>query len=89
MEYIGYIAAFLATISFLPQVILTIRTRDTHSLSLTMYMVFVSGTICWLVHGVVLGSIPIIIVNLITVFLSGVVLTLKVLEVTGHVKPSA
>ncbi|MDD1618305.1 MAG: glutathione synthetase, partial [Methylococcaceae bacterium] len=36
-EMIGYLAATLTTASFLPQAILTIRTKDTESLSLSMY----------------------------------------------------
>ena len=34
MEYIGYIAAVLTTVSFLPQVIHTIRVKDTTGISL-------------------------------------------------------
>ncbi|MGZ8144685.1 MAG: SemiSWEET family sugar transporter, partial [Methylosarcina sp.] len=39
-EIIGYIAAILTTASFLPQAILTIKTKDTDSLSLSMYATF-------------------------------------------------
>ena len=87
MEYIGYIAAFLTTVSFLPQVILTIRTKDTRSLSVTMYVVFVSGTICWFIYGIMLGSIPMIIANSITVLLSSMVLFIKIQEVVKHANP--
>ncbi|MCG3734500.1 PQ-loop domain-containing transporter [Vibrio cincinnatiensis] len=41
MEYvsaIGYLAACLTTLSFLPQAIRVIKTRDTESISLAMYI---------------------------------------------------
>ena len=51
METLGYIAAFCTTSSFLPQAILTIRTKDTESLSLGMYSLFTTGVILWLIYG--------------------------------------
>ena len=37
-ETIGYAAAFLTTVAFLPQALHTIRTRDTKGISLGMYV---------------------------------------------------
>jgi MtN3 and saliva related transmembrane protein len=85
MEYIGYIATILTTVSFLPQVIHTIRVKDTTSVSLSIYSLFVVGSICWLAYGIVLGSIPIILANGITVILSGVIFGIKLKNVvTGN-----
>jgi len=81
MEYIGYIAAVLTTVSFLPQVIHTIRVKDTTGISLTMYSLLIVGTICWLSYGVVLGSIPIIVANGITFALSSVIFIIKLKNV--------
>lgn len=81
MEYIGYIAAILTTASFLPQVIHTIRVKDTTSISLSMYTLFFVGTICWLAYGIELGSLPIIIANGITMTLSGVIFAIKLKNV--------
>lgn len=78
MEWIGYLAAALTTVSFLPQVVHTIRMRDTRAISLGMYILFVMGTALWLAYGVVLRSIPMILANTITVLFSGIVLVLKV-----------
>ena len=44
-EMIGYVAGILTTTSFLPQAIMTLKTRDTESLSLGMYSIFTSGTV--------------------------------------------
>ena len=40
MEYLGLLAACLTTTSFLPQVLLVIKTKDTKSISLKMYILF-------------------------------------------------
>ena len=80
MDYIGYIAASLTTISFLPQVILTLKTKNTQSISLSMYIIFVAGTSCWLAYGILLQSTPMVLANLVTVLLSSIVLFLKILE---------
>jgi MtN3 and saliva related transmembrane protein len=76
-EFIGYIAAFLTTLSFLPQVIKTLKTRDTSGISLLMYSMFVFGVALWLIYGMLIGNRVIVIANSITFFLSGTVLFVK------------
>jgi len=76
-ELIGYIAAFLTTLSFLPQVIKTLKTRDTSGISLLMYSMFVLGVALWLIYGILIGNRVIVIANSITFFLSGTVLFVK------------
>ncbi len=76
----GSIAATLTTISFVPQVIKTIKTKDTKGISLLMYSVFVIGIIMWLIYGIMLKEAPMIIANAITLALSGTVLTLKIVH---------
>ena len=71
---IGNIAASLTTISFLPQAIKTIKTKDTGGLSLPMYFMFVSGVSLWLIYGMMNKQMPIIIGNLVTLLLAGIIL---------------
>ena len=66
----GSIAATLTTISFLPQSIKTIKTKNTQGISIWMYLLFNIGIIAWLIYGVILKEIPIIIANSITVMLT-------------------
>ncbi len=77
-EIIGYFAAFLTTISFLPQVIKTIKTRDTKGVSLFMYSLFVAGVFLWLIYGILLENIVITSANLVTLVLAGGVLAIKI-----------
>ncbi|TBR14525.1 MAG: hypothetical protein EPO46_00490 [Lysobacter sp.] len=76
-EWIGYVGATLTTLSFLPQAIKTIRTRDTRGISLGMYAVFTVGVAFWFGYGLVLGSWPMIASNIVTLGLSATILVLK------------
>ncbi len=80
---LGYPAAFLTTIAFVPQAWQSWRTRDLSGISLPMYALFTLGVALWLGYGVVIGSLPVIAGNGITLVLASVVLWLKVLEVRG------
>jgi MtN3 and saliva related transmembrane protein len=73
-EIIGYIAAFLTTYSFLPQVIKIYKTNNTEGISIKMYCIFVAGILSWLMYGIMLQQYPTIIANAITLVLSGFIL---------------
>lgn len=64
--YIGYAAAFLTTVAYLPQALKTIRTRNTDGLSLIMYLCMVAGVFCWLIYGIALGDVALIAANALT-----------------------
>lgn len=76
-DLIGYAAATLTTASFLPQAILTWRTRSARGVSLGMYVVFVSGVTLWLVYGLCLGAVPVIVANATTLALALFILAMK------------
>jgi MtN3 and saliva related transmembrane protein len=81
LDIVGYIAASLTTFAFVPQVIQAIRTRDLRDVSLAMYVTFWLGIALWLVYGIMLSAWPIIIANVLTLVLSGVVLVMKLRQV--------
>ena len=76
-DLVGYAAAILTTLAFIPQALKSWRSRDLSGVSLTMYSLFTAGVALWLVYGVLLGSWPIIAANTITLVLAAVVLMLK------------
>ena len=86
IEMVGYIAAFCTTASFLPQAILTIRTGDTDSLSLSMYSLFTIGVVFWLIYGLDKQDYAIIWANLITLILSATILSFKIYSVIIKMK---
>jgi MtN3 and saliva related transmembrane protein len=77
IDIIGYFAATLTTLSFLPQAMLTLRTRDTESLSLSMYSAFTLGVFFWLVYGIHTKNNVIIFANCITFVLASLILGFK------------
>jgi MtN3 and saliva related transmembrane protein len=80
-DLLGYIAAFLTTTSFLPQVIRTLRTGDTRSISFAMYLMLVAGVAAWLAYGLLLGALPIVLANGMTLLLSSIILAMKWREI--------
>jgi MtN3 and saliva related transmembrane protein len=76
-EFIGYLAAFLTTLSFVPQAWHTFTTRDVSGVSLGMYATFTAGVAFWLIYGVLLQAWPIVIANAITLTLSAGILIMK------------
>ena len=78
-DTVGYLAALLTTSSFVPQAVLTLRTRDVSGISLTMYGAFTLGVALWLLYGIVLGEWPIIAANAVTLALATTILVTKLL----------
>lgn len=74
---IGYIAAVLTTAAYLPQAWKTIRTRDTRALSAGTFSLLVTGTLFWLLYGILLSDPALIAANAITAVLSGTILVIK------------
>ena len=77
-DLIGYPAAFLTTIAFVPQAWKSWRTRDLSGISLPMYALFTFGVALWLFYGLLIGSLPVIAANAVTLLLAALVLWLKV-----------
>ncbi len=77
LDFIGYAAALLTTASFVPQALLTFRTRDVSGISLAMYSVLTLGTGLWLAYGLVIGAWPVVLANVVTVSLATTILMMK------------
>ncbi|HEY6134138.1 MAG TPA: SemiSWEET transporter [Rubrivivax sp.] len=76
-DLIGYAAATLTTASFVPQALLTLRTRNVSGISLGMYSAFTLGTGLWLLYGLQLREWPIVVANALTLGLASVILVTK------------
>lgn len=74
---VGYVAGALTTLSFVPQVVKAWKMRETRDLSLAMLVLFAVGVILWTLYGFWVGSVPIIVANIITFTLILVLLGLK------------
>ncbi len=79
----GLVAAFCTTLSFVPQAVKTIRTNDTASISLVMYLLFTFGTLMWLIYGLLSRNMPVILANAVTLLLASVILYFKIRHQTA------
>jgi MtN3 and saliva related transmembrane protein len=81
LETIGYIAATLTTISFLPQAYKVYKTKDTSSISLGMFSLLNVGLFLWLIYGISKNIPPVIISNAITLVVAMYIWFVKLKEV--------
>jgi MtN3 and saliva related transmembrane protein len=76
IEGIGLLAAVLTTYSFLPQVYKTWKTKDVSAFSITTFILFFIGIVCWLIYGIYKESLSMILANSITMVSSFLILIL-------------
>lgn len=76
-DVIGLAAACLTTLAFVPQAVRAIRTRQTKDISLLTYVMFVIGIVLWLTYGVLIGDLPLILANAVTLTLASAILVTK------------
>lgn len=74
---LGTAAGTLSTASFVPQVLKAWREGNTEAISKRMYLVSVSAFVLWTAYGFLLGSVPLIVFNALSLILSGSILVLK------------
>jgi MtN3 and saliva related transmembrane protein len=75
---LGMMAGACTTISFLPQLIKTWKTKSTHDISIGMYVTLSIGLLLWALYGISIHSLPVIITNVVTLVLACTVLVLKI-----------
>ena len=92
---LGTVAGILSTSSFVPQVIKAYREGNTEAISKKMYIVTVSAFTLWTAYGFLVGSMPLIVFNALSLVLSGTILVLKLRnrlpartgQGTEHIRP--
>lgn len=75
---LGLFAGTLTTIAFLPQMFQTWKTKSAKDVSFVMLITFMCGLFLWLIYGIILGAIPIIMANGVTLFFNFIILWLKI-----------
>jgi MtN3 and saliva related transmembrane protein len=78
VEAVGYAAATLTTIAFVPQAVKALKDRATRSLSLGMYLIFTCGVLLWAVYGAYRRDWAIVTANVVTSLLSIAILVTKI-----------
>ncbi|MCY7316565.1 MAG: SemiSWEET transporter [Rubrivivax sp.] len=80
-DWVGYAAAVLTTGSFVPQALLTLRTRDVSGISRDMYSAFTAGVALWLAYGVLTAQWPIVVANAVTLGLAVTILAILAIKI--------
>ena len=76
-EYLGYTAALLGALSFLPQLVKVWRFRSVKDISLAMYIIYTTSVILWLAYGIIIKSTPLITAEVLTLILVSAILIMK------------
>jgi MtN3 and saliva related transmembrane protein len=78
VEEIGFVAAFLTTVAFVPQLLRVLKLKSAREISLGTFLMYSLGVFLWLVYGLYIGSKPVIASNATALVLSLAILALKV-----------
>lgn len=77
IDVVGHIGSALSSITFMPQVYQTWKSKSVGDLNLMMLLIVFSSTIIWLVYGIGRMLWPVIICNSIICLLSVILIWLK------------
>ena len=75
---IGYIADFLTTFSSIPQIIRVYRLKESRDISLWTVSSLSAGILLWVIHGIVIGDLPVILANGVSLGLSVLMICLVI-----------
>jgi MtN3 and saliva related transmembrane protein len=78
ISILGFAAASLTTLAFLPQTLQSWKTRDLSGISLSMYSLFTAGVILWIIYAIYIDSWPVLVANVFTLGMSSSMLYLKI-----------
>ena len=65
IELVGMFAAVLTTAAFIPQVYKIWKSKVSDGISLSMYLSMFIGVVTWCVYGYLIGSLSVMIANIV------------------------
>lgn len=74
----GYLASVFMVFGYLPQAIVTIRTRNTHGIALPTFLLMAIGSLFFVIQGWMLANWPLVITNIITGSCSAIITIIKI-----------
>jgi len=77
IPWIGYFGSFLTSITFIPQVYKSWKSRSVGDLSIWMVLIVITSTLVWLIYGFAISSGPVILANTVVLVLTLVLLGFK------------
>ena len=80
---IGYSAAILMVLGYIPQTLQTIRTRKTDDIALGSFVLMALGATCFFIQGVATDNVPLAIANGLTATMSTIIFVIKMINDHG------
>lgn len=77
-DIIGYLASVCMILGYMPQAIVTMRTRDTDGIALPTFIMLGLGSVFFVVNGFLSSNIPLVITNVITTVCSVIIFGIKI-----------
>ena len=78
VETVGMLAGLLTTVAFLPQAFKIWHSKSAKDVSLTMFVCFCTGIVLWVIYGFMLGALPVILANVVTLCIAATILVFKI-----------
>jgi len=78
MIFLIWVVTILTFVSYLPQIVKTLKTKQSEDLSISSWIMWVTGSTCYLMYSILLGDIGIIISSLIEFSLNLMILVLSI-----------
>ena len=78
IEIVGFTAAFLTTVAYIPLDIKLIRNKQTEDISLPMYVMLTIGMALWFTYGYLIGSYPLMIAKAFSLTFASIILFYKI-----------
>lgn len=80
VEILGLAAGFLTAFSSMPQTYRIVKLKQAQSVSLLTYVMLNLSCVLWLLYGIFQFSVSIIFWNVVSIFMTGTVIVLKLLD---------
>ncbi len=62
-DLIGFAAGILTSITIIPQIVHSVKTKKVEDISLPMYLIYDCGLFLWVVYGITINSYPVMIMD--------------------------
>ncbi len=85
-QVLGWIATFLFSIMIIPQMIKTIKSKDTSGVSLLLFIIFLVANIIALIYAILISQSPLIIKYSIAIFSTAIYLAIFAVFYTSKQK---
>ena len=77
-DIIGYLASVCMILGYMPQAIVTMRTRDTDGIAMPTFVMLGLGSVFFVVNGILSSNLPLVITNVITTVCSVIIFGIKI-----------